>query len=86
VAERLPAAVETAAYLAVAQALDHCAAAGASYARVSARRQGGTLLVEVAHDGSPAAARRLAVADRLGALGGHLESEPGRVRAAIPCA
>jgi signal transduction histidine kinase len=86
VAERLPAAVETAAYLVVAEAVDHCAAAGASYARVSARREGGTLAVEVEHDGAPVAARRFAVADRLGALGGQFTSDPGRVRAAIPCA
>jgi signal transduction histidine kinase len=86
VAERLAPAVETAAYLTVAEVVAAAADDEATVARVSVRRAASDLAVRVEHDGAGAARRRLAVADRLGTLGARLESGPGHVRAVIPCA
>jgi signal transduction histidine kinase len=80
--ERFPPAVETAAYLVVAQAVK----AGA--ARVSAERRDGALVVDVETEGDPEGL--LDLEDRIGALDGHLgvEHVTGhrvRIRAEIPC-
>jgi signal transduction histidine kinase len=80
--ERFPPAVETAAYLVVAEA----AKAGAT--RVSATRRDGTLVVDVETEVEPDALVDLE--DRVGALDGRLavERAPGsrvRLRAEIPC-
>jgi signal transduction histidine kinase len=80
--ERFPAAVETAAYLVVAEA----AKAGA--ARVSATRRDGVLLVDVEAEAEPQGLVDLE--DRVGALDGRVavERAPGggvRIRAEIPC-
>src|SRR6266540_5945106 len=80
--ERFPAAVETAAYLVVAEA----AKAGA--ARVSAARRDGVLLVEVEAEAEPDGLVELE--DRVSALDGRVavERAPGggvRIRAEIPC-
>jgi signal transduction histidine kinase len=81
--ERFPPAVETAAYLVVAEA----AKAGA--ARVSATRRDGALVVEVEAEAEPQGLVELE--DRVGAVDGRLavEQAPGgrvRIRAEIPCA
>jgi signal transduction histidine kinase len=81
--ERFPPAVETAAYLVVAEA----AKAGA--ARVSATRRDGALVVDVDAEAEPDGLVDLE--DRIGALDGRLvvEQAPGgrvRIRAEIPCA
>lgn len=80
--ERLPAAVETAAYLVVAEA----AKVGA--VTVNAVRRGDTLVVDV--DAVSAPARVVELEDRVAALDGTLtvEPDPGgvRIRAEIPCA
>jgi signal transduction histidine kinase len=86
VAERLAPAVETAAYLTVAEVVAAAPDDGATIARVSARRSASELELRVEHDGAGAAGRRLAVTDRLGTLGARLESGPSHVRAVIPCA
>jgi signal transduction histidine kinase len=80
--ERFPPAVETAAYLVVAEA----AKAGA--ARVSAARRDGALVVEVETEAEPDGL--LELEDRVGALDGRVavERAPGggvRIRAEIPC-
>jgi signal transduction histidine kinase len=80
--ERFRAAVETAAYLVVAEA----AKAGA--ARVSAERQDGALVVDVEAEEEPEALVDLE--DRVGALDGRLTVERTadggvRIRAEIPC-
>jgi signal transduction histidine kinase len=80
--ERFPPAVETAAYLVVAEA----AKAGA--ARVSATRRDGALVVDVDTEAEPDGLVDLE--DRIGALDGRLavEQAPGgrvRIRAEIPC-
>ncbi len=80
--ERFPPAVETAAYLVVAQAVK----AGA--ARVSAERRDGALVVDVDTEGEPEGL--LDLEDRIGALDGnlgveHVTGHRVRIRAEIPC-
>ena len=93
--ERLPEAVEAAAYFVVAEALTNVVKyADASQATISVTRQNGTAVVEVSDDGVGGADPRLGsglrgLADRVGALDGSLavESEPGHgthLRAEIP--
>jgi signal transduction histidine kinase len=94
--ERLPEAVELAAYFVVAEALTNVAKyAHASHARVSIQQENGRVVVAVEDDGvggaDPAEGTGLrGLADRLGILEGRLEvdSEAGRgttVTARIPC-
>ena len=95
--ERLPEAVELAAYFVVAEALTNVAKyANATHATVEVARDNGRLLVEVEDDGvggaNPENGTGLrGLADRIAVLEGRLEidSERGRgttVRAQIPCA
>jgi signal transduction histidine kinase len=94
--DRLPAAVEAAAYFVVAESLTNVAKySGAEHATVSVGRRDGFAVVEVSDDGvggaDPAAGTGLrGLADRLAALDGRLEvhSPPGGgtlIRANIPC-
>ena len=96
-AERLPAAVESASYFVVAEALTNVARyADASRAEVSVSRVNGRVEVEIRDDGiggaDPAAGSGLrGLADRVAALDGRLEVTSPRgagtvVRAVIPCA
>ena len=96
-AERLPAAVEAAAYFVVAEALTNVVKyAEASTAAVRIRRNGSYAVVEVRDDGVGGADPTIGtglrgLADRLAALDGRLEvhSPPGEgttVRAEVPCA
>jgi signal transduction histidine kinase len=83
---RLPAAVEMAAYVLVVGAVEDAAIHGATHAVVSAVQDDGRLVVTVEHDGptSPISPS-VALADRIGAIGGSLEVEPTRLRAELPC-
>jgi signal transduction histidine kinase len=83
---RYPAAVETAAYLLVAEALQDAAGRDASHTTVSTVRTGGRLVVTVQDDGSDRTAAMVQLADRIGALDGRLAVEPTRLRAELPCA
>ncbi len=94
---RLPAAVETAAYFVVSEALTNVAKyAHAGHATVRIERVNGRLVVEVSDDGvggaRPSTGSGLAgLSDRVAALDGALEvvSPPGggtRLRAQLPCA
>jgi len=94
--ERLPAAVEAAAYYLVAEALTNVAKyAQASVASVRVMRENGHVLVEIVDDGIGGADPRggsgiRGLADRVEALDGRLnvESPPGVgtcIRAEIPC-
>ena len=94
---RLPAAVEAAAYFVVAESLTNVAKySGAQHATVRVGGENGYAVVEVSDDGvggaDPAAGTGLrGLADRLAALDGRLEvqSPPGGgtvIRANIPCA
>jgi signal transduction histidine kinase len=94
--QRLPEAVELAAYYVVSEALTNVAKyAAATHATVNVQRLNGRLVVEVADDGvggaDPANGTGLrGLADRLAVIEGRLEvdSQPGRgttVTAKIPC-
>jgi signal transduction histidine kinase len=82
---RYPAAVETAAYLLVAEALHDAAGRDAGHATVSLAQDGGRLVVTVADDGAARTASMAQLADRVGALDGQLTVEPRRLRAELPC-
>jgi signal transduction histidine kinase len=95
--DRLPEAVELAAYFVVAEALTNVAKyAKATYAKVEVARENGRLLVEVEDDGvggaNPENGTGLrGLADRIAVLEGRLEIDSQRgkgttVRAQIPCA
>ena len=95
--ERLPAAVESASYYVVAEALTNVARyAQASRAQVSVSRADGHVEVEVRDDGVGGADPRAGsglrgLADRVAALDGRLDVESPRgegttIRAVIPCA
>ena len=95
--DRLPAAVESAAYFVVAEALTNVARyADASHAEVTISRRNGEVEVEIRDDGvggaDPETGSGLrGLADRVAALDGRLEvvSPPGAgtiIRAVIPCA
>jgi signal transduction histidine kinase len=95
--ERLPEAVELAAYFVVAEGLTNVAKyANATHATVGVERENGRLVVEVADDGVGGADPQngtglRGLADRIAVLEGRLEidSERGRgttLRAQIPCA
>jgi signal transduction histidine kinase len=83
---RYPAAVETAAYLLVAEALQDAAGRGASHAAVSIVQDGERLVVTVDDDGTDRSAAMVQLADRIGALDGRLTVEPTRLQAELPCA
>jgi len=94
--DRLPAAVESAAYLVISEALANIARySGASHATVNVARRNGHALVEVRDDGvggaDPSRGSGIrGLVDRVGALDGSLElvSAPGEgtiVYAEIPC-
>jgi signal transduction histidine kinase len=82
---RYPAAVETAAYLLVAEALDDAAGRTASHVTVSVVQDGGRLVVTVTDDGTGRSSAMVELADRVGALDGRLAVEPARLRAELPC-
>jgi len=83
---RYLAAVETCAYLLVAEALEDAAGRTASHATVSVLQDGGRLVVTVEDDGTDRTAELVQLADRVGALDGQLAVEPMRLRAELPCA
>jgi signal transduction histidine kinase len=83
---RYPAAVETAAYLLVAEGLDDAAGRGATHTEVSTVQDGGRLVVTVEDDGTGRTSSMVQLADRVGALEGRLAVEPTRLRAELPCA
>jgi signal transduction histidine kinase len=84
--ERLPAPVETSAYIAAAEAVRDAAERGAARVVLSARRTSDALVVVVEDDGMRRNGGLVHVADRVGALGGRLALAPTRVEAEIPCA
>jgi signal transduction histidine kinase len=83
---RYPTAVETAAYLLVAEALHDAAGRGATHAIVSTVQDGGRLVVTVEDDGTDRTSSMVQLADRVGALDGQLTVGPRRLRAEFPCA
>jgi PAS domain S-box-containing protein len=95
--ERLPGAIETAAYFVVAEALTNVTKhAAATRAWITVERDNGTLIIDVSDDGAGGAALDAGsglrgLSDRVVALGGRLELHSTgrggtRLRAALPCA
>jgi len=82
---RYPAAVETATYLLVAEALEDAAGRDASHATVSVVRTGERLVVTVQDNGTDRTSAMVQLADRIGALDGQLTVEPTRLRAELLC-
>jgi len=83
---RYPPPVETAAYFAVAEAIDDAANRDADHATVSVVHSDGRLVITVEDSGGDRTSPMVALADRIGALGGSLVVEPTIIRAEIPCA
>jgi len=83
---RYPAPVEAAAYFTVAEAIGDAARRGADRAAVTVGQERGRLVVTVEDNGTGRDAPMIALADRVGALGGSLSIEPTACRAEIPCA
>jgi signal transduction histidine kinase len=82
---RYPTAVETGAYLVVAEAVQDAAGRNAGYAAVSVVQGSGQLVVIVQDDGTDRTAAMVQLADRVGALDGRLAVEPTRLQAELPC-
>ena len=82
---RYPAPVEAAAYFAVAEAVDDAVHRNADHAAVSVGHNDGRLVITVEDSGCDRTSPMVALADRIGALGGTLIVEPKIVRAEIPC-
>jgi signal transduction histidine kinase len=83
---RYPDPVEAATYFTVAEALGDAARRSADHATVSVTHEGEWLVVTIEDDGSGDASPMTAAADRVGALGGSLNTGPNMFRAEIPCA
>ncbi len=83
---RHPRQVEAAAYAMVSDALDDAHERSASYLAVRLVERGGALAIEIEDDGTPRSSTMLNVADRVGALGGHVVVGTSTLRAEVPCA
>jgi signal transduction histidine kinase len=84
--DRYPAAIESTAYYAALEAIHDAAARGASFAAVAASRSEDRLAVSVEDDGTARDGPLVHVADRVGALGGEVETGATALRAELPCA
>jgi signal transduction histidine kinase len=82
---RFGTAVETAAYLVVAEAVEDAAARGASHVEFVVAEQQGRIHVTVCDDGTSRIAPLVHLADRVGSIGGSLESGSTLLEAEIPC-
>jgi len=85
VEDRYAPAVETAAYLLVAEGVDDAVHRDASHVSVGIVRNGEKLMVTVEDDGINRTSELVHLADRVGALDGRLMVEPTRLRAELPC-
>jgi signal transduction histidine kinase len=86
VTERLPAPVEMAAYRTVDETIADAHERRATHARISTHIDDAGLVVSVVDDGVPRTSAFVHLADRIGALGGTLDTGPQSLRAEIPCA
>ena len=83
--ERQPPAVETTAYVIVAEAIEDAARRGAPFLSVRVHRADRRLTITTNDEGRPRVGYLPNLADRVGALGGTLELEGTTLRAEIPC-
>ena len=84
-AERYAPAVETAAYVVAGDAILDASRRTATHARMTVRRVGTRLVLEIEDDGAPAVAVPLPLVDRVGAVGGSVERAGAVLRAELPC-
>jgi len=84
--ERLPPAVETTAYVGVADAVADAVSRNASFVAIQLRRETGRLFIAIDDDGKARAGAMAHIEDRVGALDGRLELGPRTLRVEIPCA
>jgi signal transduction histidine kinase len=85
VEDRYAPAVETVAYLLVAEGIDDAAHRDATHVTVDIVQNGEKLMVTVDDDGINRTSELVQLADRVGALDGRLMVEPTRLRAELPC-
>jgi signal transduction histidine kinase len=83
---RHSAVVETTAYAAAVEAVDDAAARSAGYVEIDAWDDGDTVVVDVEDDGSDRRDPIVPLDDRVGALGGTVETGSRTLRIVIPCA
>jgi signal transduction histidine kinase len=83
--DRFGPAVETAAYLTVAEAIEDASRRSATFVSVEIARAAAVLTVAARDDGLPRGAPLVHLSDRIGALGGSLVFDATGVRAEIPC-
>lgn len=86
VERRYPAVVEAAVYLVVAEGIQDAAGRGATLVTVAIDGDDARIAVTVEDDGSERASDLVALADRIGAVGGDLHVDWTRLRGDIPCA
>jgi DNA-binding NarL/FixJ family response regulator len=79
-------AVETTAYIAIADAIEDARGRGATFLAARVIREGDRLVITAEDDGVPRGSRLVHVADRVGALGGSLDVGEKSLRAEVPCA
>jgi hypothetical protein len=84
--ERYSSAVENAAYVVVAEAVDDAVARGATHVEADVARQRDQLRVTVRGDGANRTSPLVHLADRVGSIGGSLETGSTILQAEIPCA
>ena len=83
--DRLSLAVEMAAYMTAAEAIDEAAARGATRVSVEVVREGDRLVITINDDGAGRTSQLVHLADRVGALGGSFHAGPTTLRAEIRC-
>jgi len=84
--DREPPAIESTAYVTVADAIDDAARRGATVLSARVRRDDEHLVVTIEDDGAQRSGGLLHLADRVGAVGGTLEVGDTTLRADLPCA
>jgi signal transduction histidine kinase len=82
---RYPPAVESTAYVIIAEAIEDASRRRATVLVVRIRRDNGRLVITAEDDGGPRAAAPRHLADRVGAVGGSLDGAGATLRAEIPC-
>jgi signal transduction histidine kinase len=86
VAGRFPAVVESTAYTVVAESIDDAVRRAAPYVAVRIANEGDQLVVHVdTGAASPSPHVVVDLTDRVGALGGLIETSKGELRAEVPC-
>jgi signal transduction histidine kinase len=83
---RYPPVVETTVYAAVVEAVEDAVTRAAGYLEVGAWDGRDTLVVSIADDGSERRDGLVSLDDRVGALGGSVETGTRTLRVVIPCA